>query len=133
MMLSEITVVAGIIYKDEDHFLIAKRKTGKVNAGFWELPGGKIETGEKAEVALERELKEELDITIDEVRYFTQSIFTDTDLKIILECYTCRFVAGTFTLSDHDEILWIRKEEVADYIFTKADRSVLMLLHNLSL
>ncbi|MFG6448528.1 NUDIX domain-containing protein [Roseateles sp. BYS180W] len=51
----------------EQSFLLTTRPPGKVYAGHWEFPGGKIEAGETLEQALRRELQEELGITIEQV------------------------------------------------------------------
>jgi len=58
-----VEVVAGIILAPDQSFLMASRPPGKVYAGYWEFPGGKIEPGETARAALDRELHEELGIT----------------------------------------------------------------------
>ena len=61
-----ITVVAALI-KNDNRFLIAKRATGDENVlGKWEFPGGKVEAGEDEKHAIEREIKEELGIDIEE-------------------------------------------------------------------
>lgn len=51
----------------EGRFLLTSRPAGKVYAGYWEFPGGKLEVGETVEAALRRELQEELGITIGSV------------------------------------------------------------------
>jgi 8-oxo-dGTP diphosphatase len=58
-----VEVVAGILVKPDQSFLLASRPEGKVYAGYWEFPGGKVEPGETARAALDRELKEELGVT----------------------------------------------------------------------
>ena len=58
-------VAVGILIREEDGaLLLTSRPIGKVRAGWWEFPGGKIETGETVEQALRRELIEELGVTI---------------------------------------------------------------------
>ena len=57
-----VEVAAAVIQRADGAFLLARRPAGKPYAGYWEFPGGKIETGEKAEAALARELHEELGI-----------------------------------------------------------------------
>ena len=57
-----IEVVAAVICNERDEFLLAERPAGKVYAGYWEFPGGKLEAGETAAAALRRELHEELGI-----------------------------------------------------------------------
>jgi 8-oxo-dGTP diphosphatase len=57
-----VEVAAAVIQRADGAFLLARRPTGKVYAGYWEFPGGKIEPGEPPERALARELREELGI-----------------------------------------------------------------------
>ncbi len=57
-----IDVAAGILLQEDGRFLLASRPAGKPYAGYWEFPGGKLEAGETAQAALERELMEELGI-----------------------------------------------------------------------
>jgi 8-oxo-dGTP diphosphatase len=59
-----IEVAAAVIQRPDGRFLLAQRPVGKVYAGYWEFPGGKIEAGEPAERALARELREELGIEV---------------------------------------------------------------------
>jgi 8-oxo-dGTP diphosphatase len=59
-----VDVAVGVLLQNDGHFLLTSRPEGKVYAGYWEFPGGKLETGESVELALRRELQEELGITI---------------------------------------------------------------------
>ncbi|HEY0337882.1 MAG TPA: Nudix family hydrolase [Burkholderiales bacterium] len=59
-----IEVAAAVLQRADGSFLLAQRPTGKVYAGYWEFPGGKIEHGETAAEALSRELHEELGVDI---------------------------------------------------------------------
>ena len=59
-----IEVAAAVIQRPDGRFLLAQRPTGKVYAGYWEFPGGKVEAGEPAERALARELHEEIGIDV---------------------------------------------------------------------
>jgi 8-oxo-dGTP diphosphatase len=59
-----VLVAAAVIERADGSFLLAQRPAGKVYAGWWEFPGGKIEAGEPAEHALARELHEELGIEV---------------------------------------------------------------------
>jgi 8-oxo-dGTP diphosphatase len=58
-----VDVAVGVLMQGEE-FLLTSRPEGKVYAGYWEFPGGKLEAGESVEQALRRELQEELGITI---------------------------------------------------------------------
>jgi len=57
-------VAVGVLLQPNGAFLLTSRPEGKVYAGYWEFPGGKLEAGETVEQALRRELHEELGITI---------------------------------------------------------------------
>ena len=59
-----VDVAVGVLMQADGRFLLTSRPTGKVYAGYWEFPGGKLEAGETVEQALRRELQEELGITI---------------------------------------------------------------------
>jgi 8-oxo-dGTP diphosphatase len=59
-----VEVAAAVILREDGRFLLGQRPAGKVYAGYWEFPGGKVEAGERPLAALERELKEELGIKV---------------------------------------------------------------------
>jgi 8-oxo-dGTP diphosphatase len=59
-----VDVAVGVLTQADGHFLLTSRPEGKVYAGYWEFPGGKLEAGESVEQALRRELQEELGIAI---------------------------------------------------------------------
>ena len=63
-MAGPVEVAAAVIERVDGSFLLAQRPAGKVYAGWWEFPGGKVEAGEPAERALARELHEELGIDV---------------------------------------------------------------------
>ena len=72
----------------------------------WEFPGGKVEAGELAPQALQREIFEELDISI-EVGPSIGTFTTPLDKYLIqLECYWCTSKNRDVTLSSHDEAGW---------------------------
>lgn len=60
-----VDVAVGVLIRADGSFLLTSRPVGKVYAGYWEFPGGKLEPGESVEQALRRELREEIGITID--------------------------------------------------------------------
>ena len=65
MTAGRVEVAAAVILRDDGQFLLGQRPSGKVYAGYWEFPGGKIERGELPAAALARELHEELGIDVE--------------------------------------------------------------------
>src|SRR5262245_47619843 len=66
MPMQRVEVVAAVILRDDGQFLLGQRPPGKVYAGYWEFPGGKVEPGESPPAALKRELHEELGIDAEQ-------------------------------------------------------------------
>ncbi|MES3011692.1 MAG: NUDIX domain-containing protein [Pseudomonadota bacterium] len=62
-----VDVAVGVLVRPDGAFLLTSRPAGKVYAGYWEFPGGKLEAGETVADALRRELQEEIGITVGEV------------------------------------------------------------------
>ena len=62
-----VEVAVGVLIRPDGQFLLTSRPVGKVYEGYWEFPGGKLESGESVEQALRRELQEEIGITIADV------------------------------------------------------------------
>ena len=61
---SAVDVAVGVLLQPDGRFLLSSRPAGKVYAGYWEFPGGKLEPGESVEQALSRELYEELGLRL---------------------------------------------------------------------
>ena len=61
-----VQVAVGVLIRSDDSFLLTSRPEGKAYAGYWEFPGGKLEVGETIAQALQRELQEEIGITIED-------------------------------------------------------------------
>jgi 8-oxo-dGTP diphosphatase len=69
-----IEVAVGVLIRADGAFLLTTRPLGKVYEGYWEFPGGKLEAGESVEIALRRELQEEIGITIGAVQAWKQEL-----------------------------------------------------------
>lgn len=118
-----IQVVAAVIRRG-DCFLLARRAAHKAMPGKWEFPGGKVEAGESHESALEREIHEEFGVRIRTGRYLTTSVHEYRDFTIELIAYSADYLEGEFSLTDHDRIAWVRKEDFPDYDLAEADLPV---------
>jgi 8-oxo-dGTP diphosphatase len=71
-----VEVAAAVIQRPDGAFLLAQRPPGKVYAGYWEFPGGKVEAGEPAAQALARELNEELGIGVETAYPWITRVFS---------------------------------------------------------
>lgn len=116
-----ITVVAALIQK-ENKVLIAKRSTGDPNLlGKWEFPGGKVESGEDEFHAIEREIKEEFELTIKADSFILNNICEYPTKTVDLRLYSCTYLSGEFHLHDHSEFKWVDKEKIIEYDLATAD------------
>ena len=69
-----VEVAVGVLIRPDGDFLLTSRPEGKVYAGYWEFPGGKLEAGESVAAALVRELHEELGLTIVSVQAWREQL-----------------------------------------------------------
>lgn len=67
-------VAVGVLIAPDGQFLLTTRPPGKVYAGYWEFPGGKLEAGETVAQALRRELQEEIGVTVGEVHLWREQL-----------------------------------------------------------
>ncbi len=116
-----INVVAALIYKD-GKVLIARRATGDENVlGKWEFPGGKVKNGESEKHAIEREIKEELNLKIKAIDFVTNNVFKYPTKVINLKLYRCSYIYGEIDLNDHSEYIWEDRKKLLDYDLADAD------------
>ena len=116
-----ITVVAALIKKG-NKYLIARRSTGSEDVlGKWEFPGGKVESGESEEHAIEREIKEEFEMDIKAVRFLTNNVCEYPSKTIDLRLYECKHISGEFHLHDHSEYKFVNKKDIIKYELCPAD------------
>lgn len=123
-------VVAAALIDSEGRVLVQRRPAGKMMAGLWEFPGGKIEPGETPESALARELEEELGIAVD-VALLKPAVFASEPLAgrhMLLLLYICRSWAGAPRALDAEELLWCTPESLHTLDMPPADRPLIGLL-----
>jgi len=90
----------------EGRFLLTTRPEGKVFAGYWEFPGGKLEVGESVEVALKRELHEELGITIGAVHPWKVELMDYPHARVRLHFCKVFEWAGAFEMREQQMMAW---------------------------
>lgn len=117
-----IRVVGAAIVNEEGQVLCAQRGPGKSLAGYWEFPGGKIESGETPERALRREIHEELgcDVLVgDDV--CTAGYLYDFG-RVELTVFLCRVRAGRPRRSEHARLQWVKPERMPALNWAPVDR-----------
>ena len=117
-MTKTINVAVAILQKN-DQVLLASRPQGKGWAGWWEFPGGKIETGERPENALIRELQEELGITPTQVQQWLRRRFDypatqDSAAKtVLLHFYFVTQWQGEVTALEGQQLSWQNPQNIS--------------------
>ncbi|MDD2671353.1 MAG: (deoxy)nucleoside triphosphate pyrophosphohydrolase [Syntrophales bacterium] len=114
-------IVTAAVIEKEGKILIARRRKGEAMEGFWEFPGGKLEHEETPEACLARELHEEFGIEVSVGDFYCSSRFLYRHGEIDLKAYRAEIVSGEITLQVHDEIRWVRPEELLNFRLTEAD------------
>ncbi|ABX41989.1 (deoxy)nucleoside triphosphate pyrophosphohydrolase [Lachnoclostridium phytofermentans] len=120
--MKTIKVVAAIIVNNK-RILATQRGYGDFKGG-WEFPGGKIEEAESSEVALRREIKEELDIDIEIIDFLTTVEYTYPNFHLSMQCYFCGIKAGEVKLLEHEASKWLAIEELDSVLWLPADIEV---------
>lgn len=117
--MKTIRVVAAVI-KNENKIFATARGYGEFK-GQWEFPGGKIEAGETPQEAIVREIKEELETTI-QVSDLIDTIEHDYQtFHLSMDCYWCDIVEGELKLLEAESARWLSKEELYDVKWLPAD------------
>ena len=120
--LSNIIKVTAAILEKDGKILIAKRKTGdKLFAGLWEFPGGKVEEGETPEECMAREIKEELNISVEVGELITSNKHKYPHGIFELLAYRVKYISGEIVLNAHNEIKWVNIDDMANFEFPPAD------------
>ena len=126
-------VVSLALINDADEILLSKRPKNKHLAGFWEFPGGKVETGEVPEIALIREIKEELDININNkcIAPLSFSEFDYKEFQLLLLLYVCRRWEGEPKSMESDKIMWVKPNMLRKYKMPPADDALIYCIQDL--
>ncbi|MDV4152135.1 8-oxo-dGTP diphosphatase MutT [Clostridium sp. AL.422] len=121
-----IEVVAAIIKKG-DKIFITRRNSGEFE-NMWEFPGGKIECGETKEEALKREIKEELELDINNLEYLTTVEYDYPDFHLTMHCFICEICGGKLNLNAHNDAKWVLLNELSSQVWVPADIEVVQEL-----
>jgi len=101
-----VDVAVGVLIDARGRFLLTSRPAGKVYAGYWEFPGGKLEPGEAVELALRRELHEELGITIGAVHPWRVELMDYSHARVRLHFCKVFDWSGDFEMREGQRMAW---------------------------
>ena len=110
---------------DGDRVLVTQRGEGMKMPLKWEFPGGKVEDGEKDEACLQRELREELDISVQVIRPLPEQRFSYPEFDITLVPFLVRISEGEIHLREHKAFRWLTRGELMTLDWAEADVPVL--------
>lgn len=128
-----VLVAAAALIDGDGRVLVAKRPEGKVMAGLWEFPGGKVGEGESPEAALVRELAEELAIEVCEtcLAPLTFASHAYDDFHLLMPLYACRKWRGIAHPREGQEIRWVYPNRLLGLAMPPADAPLVTALRDL--
>ena len=133
--MKTVLVSAVALIDIDGRLLLAQRPPGKSMAGLWEFPGGKVEQGETPEVALIRELQEELgiDTWASCLAPLTFASHSYDDFHLLMPLYICRRWWGTPRGVEGQALKWVRPQALRDYPMPEADVPLIAALQDVLL
>jgi len=123
--VAAVRVVAGIIWNaDNTQLLISKRLQHVHAGGLWEFPGGKLENDESHEIALRRELKEELGIDFFKSENFDSVLFEYPEKQVHITFLEVYGVTGKVVANEGQEWRWVSLQDLSQHQFPDANIQV---------
>jgi 8-oxo-dGTP diphosphatase len=131
--MKTVLVSAVALIDIDGRVLLAQRPEGKSMAGLWEFPGGKVEAGETPEVALIRELEEELGINTWQscLAPLTFASHSYENFHLLMPLFACRKWEGTPVSRENQALKWVRANDLKNYPMPEADIPLIPVLRDL--
>lgn len=126
--MKTIEVVAAIIRKG-DKIFATQRGYGDFK-DWWEFPGGKMEVGESPEIALIREIKEELSTEIQIEKFLYTVEWDYPKFHLTMHCYICSLQEEALHLNEHEAAKWLTIDDIYSVEWLPADKLLLPLIIN---
>ena len=126
--MKNISVVAAIIFRtssDGIRSVFATQRGYGDWKGWWEFPGGKIESGETPQAALEREIQEELATQISVGDFIDTIEYDYPEFHLSMQCFACNVVSGKLELLEHENAAWLTSGNLRSVKWLPADLIIL--------
>ncbi|MFN3386563.1 MAG: A/G-specific adenine glycosylase [Candidatus Thermochlorobacter sp.] len=124
-------IAIGVVHRGNT-VLIALRKAEGLLGNLWEFPGGKLRAGESLEACCQREIAEETGLSVSVGEKFAEVKHAYTHFKITLHAFHCAYLSGEAQAKSSQEVRWVRIDELPQYAFPKANKSVIEALRSTS-
>lgn len=122
--MKRVHVAAAVIRGVDGRILIARRADTQHQGGLWEFPGGKVEDGEAVEVALARELKEELGIVVTAARPLIKVKHDYPDKQVLLDVWEVSSFNGEPHGAEGQPLAWVSSRDLPNYDFPEANQPI---------
>ncbi|MEQ1546137.1 MAG: Nudix family hydrolase [Methyloglobulus sp.] len=123
--MKSLQVAVGVVKNSSGQVLISLRNENLHQGGLWEFPGGKSEASETAEQALARELKEELDITVQTATPLITINHQYPDLAVQLHVFAVERFDGVVKSCEGQPFLWVNPDDLVNYAFPVANQPII--------
>lgn len=124
-MKKHIQVAAALIFENGKIFATRRGESSYLYVAHkYEFPGGKIERGESGERAVQRELKEELDMQVKVGGLYASQTFEYPDFIVTLWVYECEMLSP-FVLKEHESCQWISPNDLNENEWAPADAEII--------
>ncbi len=127
--MKQITVSGAIIIRENPKTnvkeIFATQRAYAEFKGGWEIPGGKLESGESPEQCIVREIKEELATDVKTEKTLGVVDYDYPGFHLTMHCILCTIVSGNLKLLEHDCAKWLNKETLRSVDWLPADRLIL--------
>ncbi|WP_375624640.1 MULTISPECIES: (deoxy)nucleoside triphosphate pyrophosphohydrolase [unclassified Bartonella] len=127
-----LLVVACALLDQNNRVLLTKRPKGKLLAGLWEFPGGKVEQGETPEISLIRELEEELGVYVqaNNLLPLTFASHSCATFHLLMPLYLCYHYEGVAQGREGQNLEWVFINDLDKYPMPDADKPLVQVLKN---
>lgn len=114
-------MVAAALIIEQEKILVTQRKKDSSHGLLWEFPGGKVKEGEEPRKALQREIKEELDVKVEVGMIFDAAYYSYPEYPILLLVYRCRIEKGFLKPIGCHDLRWVTPKELERLAMPPAD------------